>query len=129
MAREKVADTDVNETGDADPLKKVADAMSTAALAIKEGAVDAKAKVSKFMPVASRVVSKTVYASCYYASYGVVFPSLVVASVVPKNNILVYGLNDGAKAAKDAVQSLRERRSAMKELSENAKRGAAAVTA
>ena len=97
-----------------DPLKKVAGAMMTAAAAVKAGAGDASAAASNFIPVAGRAVSKTVYTGCYYLSYGVVFPTMLVAGLFPKHNPVYYGLADGSQAAKDAVHRMHERRAAMK---------------
>ena len=38
-------------------------------------------------------------------SYGVVFPTLLVARAVPKDNAIVNGLVDGARAARDALEA------------------------
>ena len=97
-----------------DPLKKVAGAMMTAAAAVKAGAGDASAAASNFLPAAGRAVSKTVYTGCYYLSYGIVFPTMLVVSVLPKHNPVYYGLADGGHAAQDAVHRMHERRAVMK---------------
>ncbi|MCY2966864.1 MAG: hypothetical protein NT069_25075 [Planctomycetota bacterium] len=90
-----------------DAMNKVAQAMSDAAGAIRSGASDATEKARQLAPAAARVVGQTVYTTCYYLSYGVVFPTMFVASFIPKNNALVHGLVDGARAASDAVADLR----------------------
>ena len=110
-----------------DPLKKVAGAMMTAAQAVKAGAGDASEAASNFLPAAGRAVSKTVYASCYYLSYGVVFPTMLVVGVFPKNNPVYYGLADGGRAAKDAVHQMHDRRAAMKAAAREAMDRAGAV--
>ena len=70
-------------------------------------------------------MSKSIYATCYYLSYGVVFPTLLVASVIPMNNPIGHGITDGAAAAKDAVQHLKDRRAAAKAASQDAFEAAA----
>ena len=95
-----------------DAMNRVAKAMSDAAGAVRSGASDAAESARRLAPKAARVVSQTVYSTCYYFSYGVVFPTMFVVSFIPKNNALVHGLVDGARAASDAVCDLRARRAA-----------------
>ena len=63
-----------------DPLKSVATAMAKAAEAVRDGASDAAAKVQTALPATGKFISRFVYSSCYFASYGVVFPTLFVAN-------------------------------------------------
>ena len=91
----------------ADPLKTAADAMSLALQAARDGASDAQDKVSEIMPAIGGFLGRLVYTTSYAVSYGVVFPTLFVAQAVPKDNALVHGLVDGARAARDAVASAR----------------------
>lgn len=97
-----------------DPLAKVAGAMKTAADAVKSGASDASTAAGNLIPAAGRAASKTVYATCYYLSYGIVFPTMLVVGVFPKNNPIYHGLVDGGHAAQDSVQGMRQRRAALK---------------
>jgi hypothetical protein len=94
----------------ADPLKTVADAMEHAVKAAKEGAVDARARVDQALPAVNRFVSRFAYTTCYTISYGVVFPSVLVARSIPKNNPIVHGLVDGAHAAMDMVDEMKKRK-------------------
>jgi hypothetical protein len=48
-------------------------------------------------------VGQALYWVSYQLSFGVVFPILLVARLVPKENPIVYGLVDGAMAARDSV--------------------------
>jgi hypothetical protein len=96
------------EAQTADPLKSVADAMSLAVQAARDGAGDAQQKVSEMMPAIGGFFGRLAYTTCYAISYGVVFPTLFVAQAVPKDNALVHGLVDGARAARDAIGSPRE---------------------
>jgi len=91
------------ETPSAEPLRSAADAMALALEAAKEGAADAQERVSQMMPAIGGFVSRLTYTTCYAVSYGVVFPTLLVARAVPKDNAIVNGLLDGARAARDSV--------------------------
>jgi len=98
----------------ADPLKSVATAMSSAAEAMRDGASDAAAKVQQALPATSEFVSRFVYSSCYFVSYGVVFPTLFLANVIPGGGPIAAGLCDGASAAGDFVKELRAQKAAQK---------------
>jgi hypothetical protein len=93
----------------ADPFKTVADAMETALQAAKDGAADARATVEKALPAASRFLSRFVYTTCYTFSYGVVFPTVLLARSIPRNSAAVHGFVDGAQAAIDMVDQLTNR--------------------
>ena len=77
--------------------------MSLALQAAKDGAADAQVRVSEMMPAIGGFLSRLTYTTCYAVSYGVVFPSLMVARAVPKDNAIVNGLVDGARAAREAL--------------------------
>lgn len=94
-------------TGNPDPLKAVADAMEAAVEAAKEGVADARESAEKALPVASGMMAKFAYNACYALSYGVVFPSVLLARSVPQDNALVHGLIDGARAAMDMVDEMK----------------------
>lgn len=91
------------ETPSADPLRSAADAMALALQAAKDGAADAQERVTEMMPAIGGFLSRLTYTTCYAVSYGVVFPSLMIARAVPKENAIVNGLVDGARAARDAI--------------------------
>jgi hypothetical protein len=91
-------------------LKTVADAMEQALEAAKDGAADAKTRVNEALPGVSGFVSRLVYTTCYTVSYGVVFPSILVARSISANNPLVHGLVDGAHAAVDTVDEMKKRK-------------------
>ena len=54
-----------------------------------------------------RFASRFIYTTCYTVSYGVVFPSVLLARAVPRNNIAVRGLVNGAQAAIQKVDAVR----------------------
>jgi hypothetical protein len=90
-----------------DPLKAVADAMDAAVKAAKDGAEDARVSAASALPVANQFLSKIVYKSCYGISYGLVFPTVLLARSIPVNNAAVHGFIDGAHAALDMVAEMR----------------------
>jgi hypothetical protein len=98
----------VASTG-SDPLKAVADAMDAAVRATKDGVEDARATVAQAIPAASQFASQAVYKTCYAISFGVVFPTMLIARSIPKNNAAVHGLIDGAHAAIDLVSEMKSR--------------------
>ena len=92
-----------------EPLKAVATAMATAAGAMRDGTSDAVAKAREAVPVVGRFVSRVVYSSSYYVSFGVVFPTMLVANIVPGGEALATGLMDGATAARSAIANRKEK--------------------
>jgi len=49
------------------------------------------------------------YRASYGLSYGVVYPVALAGRVVPKENPVIYGLTDGAAAARDEALGLGRR--------------------
>jgi hypothetical protein len=94
-------------TGAHDPLKTVADALESAVQAAKDGATHAREAAADLLPESGSLLSRIAYNTCYAISYGVVFPSVLIAQSVPHNNAFVHGLIDGAHAAKDMVAELK----------------------
>jgi hypothetical protein len=97
------------EGSSSDPMKTVADALEKAVQTATDSAADAKASLEKSLPAASRFVTRLVYTTCYSLSYGVVFPTVWVARSIPPDNPIVTGLAEGAKAAIEAVDQLKNR--------------------
>ena len=54
-------------------------------------------------------MSQIAYKTCYAISYGVVFPSVLIAQSVPHDNAFVHGLIDGAHAAKDMAAEMKNK--------------------
>jgi hypothetical protein len=67
--------------------------------AVKEGAADAAQKASEVLPAVGKFLSKAVYGTCYYASYGVTFGALAVAKAIPADSAMSRGFHDGADSA------------------------------
>ena len=47
------------------------------------------------------------YSTCYSFSYGLVFPAMLLARTIPRDNEAVRGLIDGAQAAIQKVDQVR----------------------
>lgn len=103
--------SETESTLQSDPLKSVADAMEAAVLAAKDGAASARETASNMLPGLGGLLSKVAYNTSYAISYGVVFPTVLIARSIPQNNPLVHGLQDGAHAAKDMVEEIKSKKS------------------
>jgi hypothetical protein len=75
--------------------------------AAQDGATDARKAAARTWDATSLFVSRFVYTTCYTVSYGVVFPAVLLAHSIPRNNVAVRGLIDGAQAAKHQVDQIR----------------------
>ena len=64
-----------------------------------------RTETSDMIPAAGNILSRAMYTTSYGVSYGMIFPVLLMARAVPRENALVHGLADGAKAARDQVAS------------------------
>jgi hypothetical protein len=74
--------------------------------AAQDGAADAREAAARAWESTGLFMKRFVYTTCYTISYGVVFPSALLARTIPKNNAAVRGLIDGAQAAKQKVEAL-----------------------
>jgi hypothetical protein len=90
-----------------DPLRSVADALDAAVQGAKGGVEDLRVTASGSLPALSSFLSGLTYKTCYAISYGMVFPTVLVARAIPKENAAVHGLIDGARAAIDMVNEMR----------------------
>jgi len=88
-----------------DSLRAVATAMTNAANDLSEGERESEAAVQSDVPAAQGVVARFVYSTFYCTSYGVVFPTMFVAGVIPGMGPVARGVADGARAASEAVHS------------------------
>jgi len=90
-----------------DPLRSVADALDTAVQAAKGGVEDLRATASGALPALGSFLSGVTFKTCYAVSYGVVFPTVLVARAIPQENAAVHGFIDGARAAIDLVNEMK----------------------
>lgn len=88
--------------------------ISTARRAMVDGASDARQRVAELVPATGALLTQTLYGGCYCISYTVVFPTVLIASLFPRNNVLGEGFSAGAQAAGDRVSQIKARRVARK---------------
>src|SRR5438874_2358357 len=93
------------QTDAAEPLRSAREAVGSAIETVRHGASDAQERIIGFMPTLGQFVGRVAYTSGYGLSYGIVFPVMLVARIVPMNNALGHGLRDGASAARERVES------------------------
>ena len=74
-----------------DPLKSVADALDAAVQGAKGGVEDLRVTASGALPAINGFLSGLTYKTCYAVSYGIVFPTVLVARAIPKENAAVPG--------------------------------------
>ena len=98
---------DIPSEANHDQIPPVAGTLQVVKQAAQDGASDARDAAARTWESTSLFVSRLVYTTCYTISYGVIFPSALLARAVPRDNIAVRGLIDGAHAAKHKVEELR----------------------
>ena len=81
------------------PIESITGTLALAKEASQRGAADAREAAVRTWTAAGRLVNRLVYTSCYTASYGLVFPAVMLARCIPLNNAAVRGMIDGAHAA------------------------------
>jgi hypothetical protein len=89
-----------------EPVKSTAGALDVATQAAQQKTTDAGEAATRAWEVTGRFLNRFVYTACYTVSYGVVFPSVLLARAVPRDNAAVRGLIDGANAARRKVDEL-----------------------
>ena len=89
-----------------DPTESVAGTMDLVNLAARRGAADASEAAARTRDAAGLFINRFVYTTCYTVSYGVVFPAILLARAVPRDNLAVRGLIEGAEAARKKVDEV-----------------------
>jgi hypothetical protein len=90
-----------------DPVAFASGPLELVTRAARDGAADAREAAARTWAATSLFLSRFVYSTCYSVSYGVVFPAMLLAHAIPRNNPAVRGLVDGAQAAILEVDRLR----------------------
>lgn len=98
--------SELNPAVDHSLVPSVTGTMEIVKRAARDGAADAREAATRTWAAASRFTSRFVYTTCYTVSYGVVFPTMLLAQAVPRNNAAVRGLIDGASAAQRKLDQL-----------------------
>lgn len=86
-------------------MNSVADAMRDAAATATDHAAKVKEAVSVAGPAAMQSLSKLSYTSAYVCAYGVTYAAVFLANALPSDNAIMRGFADGARAAKDALET------------------------
>jgi hypothetical protein len=81
------------------PAGSSASALDLVTQAARDGAADARLAAERMWESSGRFTARLIYTTCYTASYGVVFPAVLLARAIPRNNEAVRGLIDGAHDA------------------------------
>lgn len=90
-------------------VERTAEAAESVAEAVREGVSDAREAATGFIPAVGNLLHKGIYNGFYYLTYGVVFGSLVIGSLVPSNSVVGTAVKDGAEAAKKAFEQGEDR--------------------
>jgi len=98
--------SDSQPTSSHDPIESTAGTLERVAQAAQRGAEDARQAAARTWTASGLFLSRFAYTTCYTISYGVVFPSVLLARAVPANNAAVRGLVEGAQAARHKVDEL-----------------------
>jgi hypothetical protein len=76
-----------------------ANSLELVSKAARDGAADAREAASRTLEALGPFVRRLVYRTCYTISYGVVYPTTLLAHAIPHDNAAVRGLIEGARAA------------------------------
>lgn len=68
----------------------------------------AESSSAKILPALGKSFGKAIYGTFYFASYGAVFGTLMVARLLPMNNLVGRAIKEGARDAMDALQASAE---------------------
>jgi len=99
--------TSRSESSDANPLAALGEALEAAAESIGGAQSDARAHATESAKAAAIKVQSGVGTGAYYAAYGIsyslVFSGVFIRELLPVNNPIRRGFEDGAVAAYDAA--------------------------
>jgi hypothetical protein len=91
--------SDAQIGGNFEPVGSASRAIESVGHAAKDVATGACEAATRTWSATGPFISRCVYTTCYTISYGVVFPAMLLAHSIPRNNAAVRGLIDGAHAA------------------------------
>src|SRR5262245_33695728 len=90
-----------------DPLQAIADAMESAVGTARQGLGELANTASEMVPPVDSGLSRVGYQVGYGLAFGLVFPAVFIARAIPKDNAMVHGMIDGARAARDFVNEMK----------------------
>ena len=79
---------------------------------VKAGAGAAREAVANFVPGVGQNIRQVAYKGVYYASFGVTFGALAVASLVPRGSLVSNAIAEGARDAEATFKALEEKEAA-----------------
>ncbi len=80
----------------------LSDIADSAAEGIQKGTEAASEAVDKTLPVITKFIGKGTYMGCYYLAFGLVYGAKFAEGCLPLDSVILYGLKDGARAAREA---------------------------
>ena len=90
------------KTVETDAFSALGEALETAAVRVEEGAANARESAKQAAGSVRHAFRAGVYNTAYWTSYGVVYTTVFLTELLPEENILRRGLEDGADAALEA---------------------------
>jgi hypothetical protein len=97
--------TKAKEATGTGPLSVLGEALESAAETFGDATTNARASAKVAAKKVRSTLSTGAYKSAYGVSYGVVFGGVFLKELLPENNTLRRGFEEGAEAAFDAVAS------------------------
>jgi hypothetical protein len=101
--------TRAKRAAETDPLSVLGDALESAAETFGEATANARASAKVAARKAERLFSAGVYKGAYGISYALVFGAVFIKELLPEDNVLRRGFEEGAEAALDAAASKKVR--------------------
>ncbi len=104
----KVVTDKIAKEAEVENLTEIVKKPKLAIIGIKEGAAAARQAATKIVSAPSRLFDSALYGASYGIAYGAVFTSLVIAKMLPVNSLVVKGLQEGAKVARNDFKTRQE---------------------
>jgi hypothetical protein len=101
-----------------DSVPSATAAISNAGAAVGNTAGEMADEVRGFIPAVGKLLSRAVYHGCYFTTYGITFPTVLLVNVIPGGISLAAGISDGARSARDYVRGMRQKASEKQQLLE-----------
>ena len=98
--------SDLQAVPSLEPSTSTPGTLGLVAQAAQRGATRTRQLLAGTWTVTERLVGQVVYATCYNISFGIGFPTVLLARSIPVNNVAVRGLIEGARAASQKVDEL-----------------------
>jgi len=107
--------TTIKPSSDANPLSVLGEALDAASQSIGDARTDATASAKAAALKVQSTVGTGAYYAAYGVSYGVVFSGVFLKELLPANNAIRRGFEDGAQAAVKSAVNIRAGRKVLEE--------------